>query len=358
MVDDYGDKTEAPTPRRRMEAREQGNIARSADLSAAIVIIAAMVMLNWYGDGLVKALRVLMAEMLGGRWVYSGTDSIGPMALAAIATVGRALAPLLIGLVIAAVLVNLVQVGIFFSPRRLQPRLDSLNPIKGISRLFGDGNGLVKLCLNLLKLSLVGTVAYSAVRGHMNLILTAQLLSFPQVLTLGGGIVYSVAIRIGMLLLILALLDYTYQRWRNEKRLRMTKQEVKDEMRRMEGDPRIKQRRRQIAAQRLTQRISRDVPTADVVVTDPRDVALAIRYDAQAMHAPRVVARGRGHIALMIRQAAVENGIPILERKPLANSLYKLVEVGQEIPEQFYSAVAEILAYVYEMKGTLRARPT
>jgi flagellar biosynthetic protein FlhB len=357
MSEDYGDKTEAPTPRRRTEAREQGNIARSPDLTAAAIIITAMLMLSWYGDGLVNALRALMAEMLAGDWVDSGTDTIAPTILSALTKVGRAIAPLLIGVMIAAVLINLVQVGLFFSPKRLQPRIEALNPFKGLGRLMGRGNGMVTLLMSLLKLGLVGLVAYSAVRGRMDMILKAQELAFVQIFLLAGSIVYAVAIRIGMLLLVLAIIDYAYQRWRNERQLKMTKQEVKDEMRRMEGDPRLKQRRRQIAMQRTMQRIKQDVPTADVVVTNPTEFAVAIKYDADAMHAPRVVAKGRDYVAQVIRQIAIENGVPILERKPLARALYKLVEVGQEIPEEFYSAVAEILAYVYELSGKLRRQP-
>lgn len=354
MPDDFGERTEAPTPRRRQEAREQGNIARSPDLTAAVLIITSMVMLDWYGPGLVRALRVLMSEMFARHWLWeSGVDGIGEMAIRAVGTVALAMAPLLIGLMLAAILVNLAQVGLFFSTSRVQPRIEALNPFKGLSRLFGRGNGLMALLMNLLKLALVGFVSYTAIRGRMQEILWMQEMSFVQIFALTGAIVYSIAIRLGVLLLVLALLDYSYQRWRNERQLRMTRQEVKDEMRRMEGDPQIKQRRRQIALQRVLQRVRKDVPTADVVVTNPTEIAVALKYTHESMHAPRVIAKGQGYVAQLIRQIAVENGVPILERKPLARALYKLVEVGQEIPEQFYAAVAEILAYVYELSGKL-----
>ena len=143
---------------------------------------------------------------------------------------------------------------------------------------------------------------------------------------------------------MLAIIDYAWQRWRREQQLKMTKQEVKEEMRRMEGDPLIKQRRRQIALQRIKQRIQQDVPKADVIVTNPTEFAVALKYDAATMHVPRVIAKGQGPMAKRIRELAIAHGVPILERKPLARALFKLVEVGQEIPEQFYSAVAEILA--------------
>ena len=159
-----------------------------------------------------------------------------------------------------------------------------------------------------------------------------------------------------MLLLVLAIIDYAYQRFKNERDLRMTKQQVKEEMKRMDGDPLIKQRRRQLARQMLEQKIKKDVPTADVIVTNPTHYAIALKYDADKMGAPRVVAKGKDFLALKIREIAIENGVPILERPPLARALYKTVEVGQEIPERFYSAVAEILAYVYELSGKIKSK--
>src|SRR5436190_1212043 len=269
MAEDLGDKTEAPTPRRRIEAREQGNIARSPDLVAAVLILSIMMMLNWYGPGLTSALRALMQNML-----------------------------------------------------------------------------------------MVGLVGYSAIHGRLAEIVSVQKLTFIQIFGLGSSIVFSIVMRIGVLLLVLAVIDYAWQRFRMERQLRMTKQEVKEEMRRMEGDPKIKQRRRQIAVQMLVQRFKKDVPTADVVVTNPTEFAVALKYDQSSMHAPKVVAKGQGYLAMKIREIAVAHGVPILERKPLARALYKLVDVGHEIPEQFYSAVAEILAYVYELSGKLRQKKT
>lgn len=173
---------------------------------------------------------------------------------------------------------------------------------------------------------------------------------------LGASIVYSVGMRVALLLLVLAILDYGYQKFRNEQELKMTKQEIKEEMRRMEGDPKVKQRRRQVAMQLISKRLKRDVPTADVVVTNPTELAIALKYDGAEMRAPKVVAKGQGHMARRIREIAIEHGVPIVERRPLARAMYRMVEVGQEIPEEFYSAVAEILAYVYELTGKLKAR--
>jgi flagellar biosynthetic protein FlhB len=357
MADDNGDKTEAPTPRRRQEAREQGNIARSADLTAAVLLITIIFLLDWYGPGLVNALKTIMVEMLGGEGIRNPeADRALPPFLLALETAARALAPLLIGAMFVAVLVNLAQVGLFFSFKRVQPQLSALNPLKGLSKIFSGRDGLVHMLMNFAKMVLIAMVAYSAIHGRLPLILSAQQLTFLQIFGLGTTIVYSIGLRIGMVLLVLAIIDYFYNRWRTEQQLKMSKQDIKEEMRRMEGDPQIKSRRRQIAMQRVMQGIRKNVPTADVIVTNPTEFAVALKYDADTMHAPRVVAKGTDYLAAQIRQLAIEHGIPILERPPLARALYRLVDIGQEIPEQFYSAVAEILAYVYELSGKVKQR--
>jgi flagellar biosynthetic protein FlhB len=358
MADDgQGDKTEAPTPRRRQEAREQGNIPRSPDIVAAVLLVSMMVLLGWYGPGVIHSLKDLMVEMLSESSLDGGIAALHSDAGAALRAVGRSLAPLFAGACLVAILTNLAQVGLYFNVSRLQPNLAALNPLRGLGRVFGGGNGnLIKLLMNLAKMLLVSFVAYSAVHGKIGMIVSAQRLTALQAFHLGGSVVYAILIRVGLLLFVLAIVDYIYQRYRIEQSLKMSKQEIKDEMRRMDGDPKIKQRRRQIALQRVIQRIKKDVPTADVVVTNPTHFAVALQYDSKTMHAPRVIAKGQDLIAMRIREIAVASGVPILERKPLARALYKMCNVGQEIPEEFYSTVAEILAYVYELSGKLKEK--
>jgi flagellar biosynthetic protein FlhB len=355
MADDFGDKTEAPTPKRRQEAREQGQIARSPDLTAAALLLAVIVMLDWYGPGLIGALKTLMTQMLGPESLQdTSREGAANWFVIALRLVAGALAPLMIGLVLVAIVINLVQVGFFLNFKRLQPQITALNPFKGLKKIFSGRDGLMQLVMSLLKLTFVACVAYSAVHGKLDLILSTQNKEFIGIFALGAQIVYSVGLRIGAVLLILAILDYAWQRFRNEQKLKMSKQEIKEEMRRMEGDPQVKSRRRQIALARITQGIRQNVPTADVIVTNPTEFAVALKYDSDTMHAPKVVAKGTDFLAHTIRMIAIEHGIPVLERPPLARALYRLVEVGQEIPEQFYSAVAEILAYVYELSGKLK----
>ena len=358
MAEDNGDKTEAPTPRRRQQAAEEGNVARSQDLVAAALVVGAMLLLNAYGAGVVQALRTLLARdaRQPSRMSDFSDDGAAHGLLRAVALAGRALAPLFVGLLLIAAVGNFLQVGLPLQPgqapaqlrrpepvRRPRPALHRPQPRPG-----GDEPAEVPAHR---RRRLLRRPRPALARSSRRRAWTSY-----QIFGLGASVVYAIALRIGLALLVLAILDYAYQRYRIEQDLKMTKQEVKDEMRNMDGDPKLKQRRRQIAMQIASGKLKKDVPTADVVVTNPTEFAVALKYDADAMHAPRVIAKGQGLIAARIREIAIEAGVPILERKPLARALYKLVEVGQEIPEQFYSAVAEILAYVYELSGKRRER--
>jgi flagellar biosynthesis protein FlhB len=357
MAEDFGDKTEAPTPKRRQEAREEGNIARSPDLTAAAVLLGALVLLQWQGQELGTALREVAERLLSAESLRDSNPwAVGDLILSAAAVTARAMAPLVLGVAIVAICANILQVGFFLNTTRLRPNFKSLNPVNGLKRIFGGGNGWMGFVMSLAKVLLVGTVGYSAVHGRMGEIVGMQTLSILAIFQSAGDLLYSIALRMAMLLLVLAILDYAWQRFQHERKLRMTKQQVKEELKRMEGDPLIRARRRQIAQQRAAQRIRAVVPTADVVVTNPTEYAVALKYQEGEMTAPKVIAKGRGFVAQNIRQIAIENGVPILERPPLARALWRTVEVGQEIPETFYAAVAEILAYVYELTGRVSRR--
>lgn len=355
MADDNGDKTEAPTPRRRQEAREQGQVAKSNDLVSACSLLLAVILLGWFGPALKDSFQTVVLESMSAQNLGDmHAGNVGTTTLRLVLVASLAATPILIGMMVAAVLGNVLQVGLMISPERLTPKIESLNPMKGFSKIFGGWPTFAQLGMNLLKLAIVSMVGYSAVHGKIGLIVGAQQLEYKQIFSLASGVVYAIALRVAVVLVVLAIIDYAWRKFKHERDLRMTKQEVKEEMKRMDGDPMIKQRRRQIAMKMARDRQKAAVPKADVVVTNPTEFAVALKYDPEKGNAPRVVAKGKGLIAAEIRRIAIENGVPILERPPLARALFRLCEVGQEIPEEFFTTVAEILAYVYELTGKLR----
>ena len=351
MAEDRENRTEPATPHRRQEARESGQVARSADLTTAALLIVGLLALSLTAQSMTQLLASLMQWLLGSGGL--SLDARGMLENDFRITaprVARIIAPILLSVAAAAVLVLGLQVGFHVTAKPLMPSLAKLNPLQGLGRLFAGRNAM-HLGMNLAKLLLIGVVAWTYVRTQMPVILGLGTLDFPANFATASQIVFSLAWRLAWSLLILALVDWLYQKWTFERDLRMTKQEIKEEAKRMEGDQDIKGRRRQLARKMIIQRIHRDVPKADVVITNPTELAIALKYDSDDMAAPKVVAKGAGFLAQRIRQIAVANGVPILERKPLAQALYKTVEVGQEVPPQFYQAIAEILAYVYELSG-------
>jgi len=351
-----GDKTEAPTPRRRQEARDAGQIARSPDLASAALLIGILFLLKGFGTALMSSMKLVLADLLAGDSL-SNFDPQAAMTqlMRAMAAVGVAMMPFFFGIILIGVVVNMSQVGLVINFKRITPNLAALNPIKGLSHLFAGARVFVRLGMSFIKVIFVALTAYSAVHGRMAQIMAVQQLTFIQIFGLGASIIYAIALRIGILLFVLALFDYAYQRYQIEQDLKMSKQDVKEEMKSMDGDPKIKARRRQLAVQRHLKRLKKEVPKASVVVTNPTHFAVALEYDAAKMRAPRVVAKGQDLIAKRIREIAIEHNIPLVERAPLARALYKMCDVGDEIPEEFYAAVAEILAYVYQVAKQMKA---
>jgi flagellar biosynthetic protein FlhB len=351
MPGDAGEKTEAPTPRRREEARENGQIAQSPDLQAAVVLLGAMIAIDVLGGRMLKDLLEGIGYFLGrSEPIPLTAGQVQGLGIAALRLVAKVSLPVMVVAMLLGIVVGLAQVGWLFTVKPLQPRLDKLNPIAGAGRLF-SARGLVRLAMSVAKMLIVGAVAYATIKSRLSQIVLAMNLDHWTLLGHAAGLVFTLAIRMGLVLLILAILDYVWQRYKHEQDLKMTKEEVKEELRRMEGDPVVKQRQRRVQQQLAIQRMRHEVPKADVVVTNPTELAVALKYDAESMAAPKVVAKGEGYMAVQIRKIAIEHGVPIIERRPLAQALYKAVVVGQEIPPQFYKAVAEILAYVYELTG-------
>ncbi len=352
MAETGFEKTEAPTPRRRQEARQQGNVTRSVDLNAACILLASVLLLYVFGLRVLSGMRATLAASLSGTGWGNPTRPDGVFALQAHA--GRimleALLPLALGLTAVTLLVAVSQVGLIFTLKPLEPSWSKLSPLKGLQRLF-DARAGMRLVMSLGKIALVAAVAVAVIYQDLPRIITLVELESLPMFSLACQLVFELALKLAAVLLVLALLDYVFQRWKHEQDLRMTKQEVKEELKQMDGDPMMKQRRMRVARQLILQRLGQDVPKADVVVTNPTHFAVALRYDSATMKAPKVIAKGADFMAMRIRQIAVASGVPILERKELARALYKTVEIGQEVPPQFYTVVAEILAYVYRING-------
>ena len=351
-----GDRTEAATPRRRSEARDRGQVARSADLTSALVLLAALWMLQSWGPDLMDRLLALQARWLGDL-AHPRMDSQTAIRLFADGAAAFALAsaPLVLGLMGVGLAVNLFQVGALFTWVPLSPEWGRVDPIAGFGRLFSSA-AVMRLVMGVLKLAAIGWVAWHTLDEHLPIL--GGMLGRPVAATfaLTGGVMVILGVRIALVLLLLGILDYAYQRWDFERGLRMSKQEIKEELKRMEGDPQMKARRLQMARQLARQRMMKQVPKADVVITNPTEIAVAIRYDVTTMEAPVVVAKGARLLAQRIREIAVENGVLIVERKPLARALYANVEVGQYVPKEHFDAIVEVLQFVYQLDRTRGAR--
>jgi flagellar biosynthetic protein FlhB len=345
-ADDAAERTEPPTQRRLAEARKQGQIPRSADLTAAVALLAGMFLLNVLGPGMMRGMLAMTREL--GDASDPHADALMIWLARSAYTAAALLLPFLSLLLLASLVVNLAQTGLLLTWKRLAPRLDALNPINGLRRLWST-EALQRLGLGVLKMAFVGAAAWWLLSAEAVALVSAAMLDTSAIVQLGGQLVFALGLRLGLLLVALALLDYLMQRWRVQRNLRMTRQEVRDELKSMDGDPLMRQRRRQLQAKLAMQRIRIDVPKADVLIVNPTEFAVALRYDEATMTAPRVVAKGKAHLAVHIRVVAERHGVPIVQRPPLARALYAAVDVGQQVPPQFYRAVAEVLAYVYQL---------
>lgn len=346
-----GDKTEAPSERKLQQAAEQGQLAKSQDLAAAIDLITAAIVVVPLGVFSLDACGTLLQHGLS---VGAGPDALSDASTTFMireAAIKAALAtlPLIGALFAAGVISHLVQTKGHTTGAPLTPDFNRLNPVNGLQRLFGF-KGLIKSLMSVAKLSIVSFVAWKLILRDANKLAELPSLDALSGLLMIGKLAMHLAIWILLLLLVLGLADYGYQKWQHIRDNRMTKQEVKEEHKSMEGDPHMKSKRMKLARQIAMHRAKQAVPKADVVVTNPTHFSVALQYDSTTMRAPRVVAKGVDHLAMMIRQIAKEHSVPVLERPPLARALYYAVEVGQDVPPEQYQAVAEVLAYVYRTR--------
>ncbi len=352
MAEDLGERTEDATPRKLREAREEGRIAKSADATSAIILLGATVILGAGLQPMLVSLAAVVERALEGSALVSdgSTESLNDSMYPSLTQSGLAVLPLLIAAFAVSILAVLWQTGFIVTTKSLMPKLERLNIAQGFGRLFSVRT-LIKTGFDIIKLTLVATMVWFAAID-----LLPQITALPELEALAcaqaiGAMTYSLAIRLAVALLILGALDYTVQWWKHNQEQRMTKQQVKEEFKESDGDPDVKRRRMQIARQMAMQRLNSSVPRADVIVTNPEHLSVAIQYDAMTMAAPRIVAMGADQVAFRIRQIALKHSIPIMERKPLARALFAACKVGQEVPAEHYKALAEVLAFVYRLKN-------
>ena len=352
---DFQEKTEKATPKRRSEARQKGQVARSREVSSVAVLGVALILFYFAGAWLIDQLGREVSTSIGGIATRARQDAdMASWALQAGWGYLRLILPIMGAVALAAILVNLLQVGFLFSAEPVMPKLSRIDPLKGAQRLLSR-QSLAELLKSLGKIAVVGWVAYLTLKGEMKNLPPLVDMSCGQISVYLGNTMVKVMVRGFWVMLVLALLDYGYQKWEYEKNLMMSKQELKEEYRQTEGDPLIRGRIRSLQRAMARRRMMAEVPKADVVITNPEHVAVALRYDAKAMAAPTVVAKGANLLAQRIKAVAMEHRVPLVEDKPLAQNLYRLVDVGKEIPAALYRAVAAILAHVYRLRGRMSA---
>lgn len=342
------EKTEKPTPRRRRKAREEGQVATSNELNMAVTFLVAVFVMRFIFQRLIMFLEngsILFFSLeendflnnLSGRIYQSFKDTIFLLVL------------LFLSLIISAIFAGAMQTKFLLSFKPLKMDLKRINPIEGFKRFFSM-RSLFELLKSILKMVIVGFVAYSVIRSNWILFRFYSDMETVDSLKLIFNLTYEVMLKCAIALFILAIVDYFYQRWEFEKSIRMTKQEIKEEYREIEGSPEVRRRQREIMARLARGRMLQQVPEADVVITNPSHIAVAIEYKSEEMEAPVVLAKGADEIAQKIIQIAKENNIPVVRNPQVARELYKTTDIGEQIPPNMYRAVAEILAYVYSLR--------
>lgn len=350
MADDMGEKTEEPTQKKLDDARKKGNTPKSQDLTAAIIMAGVTLMLILLAPFVARSLLQVTYLNLHPQTVTEDLTISGllPALFSTAAHLAIATAPAFLIMTFIGTVANVVQVGLNLTGEPLKPDLKKISPIKGVKKLFSM-KSIVKACLDIGKFLAITTVVVLYIDSRFSDLAAIALLPTKDAIALAGRMIVELAILVVLALIVLGVLDFTYQKFQHTKDNRMTKQEVKDERKSTDGDAEMKGRRMRMAREMAAQRLGADVPTADVVVTNPTHYSIALRYDPKSMAAPTVVAKGADFIALRIRQIANQHDIPIVERPPLARALYAQCDPGQQVPIQHFEAVAEILAYVYRL---------
>ncbi|MGF2615664.1 flagellar biosynthesis protein FlhB [Rossellomorea vietnamensis] len=348
-----GEKTEKATPKKRQDSRKKGQTAKSQDVNTAVILLAVFLFLtfsaSYIGNIVFDLFRISFQDYM---MMDLTQDSFMLIVMEVLQQVAILLGPIMLVALLAGIFSNYVQVGVMFTGEPLQPKLEKIDPIKGAKRIFSL-RAIVELLKSILKIGFVGAITFVILWWNIEEVLLLSFKSTHDSLATMASLTVQMGIAASLALLFLSVFDYLYQKYDFEKNIKMSKQDIKDEHKNTEGDPliksKIKQRQREMAMRRMMQ----EVPEADVVITNPTHFAIALKYDESKSDAPYVVAKGVDYLAQKIKFIASENDVIMVENRPLARSLYDSAEIGDAIPEEFFKAVAEILAYVYRMKNQL-----
>ena len=343
-----GEKTEEPTAKKRSDARNKGQVARSQELNTAFVLMAGFLALRVLWEYVYVNISEYTIYLYTHLSQSTSTESIGELFIGIMLLLAKTVMPIMLAILIVGLGINLYQVGIVLSTERLEPKLSNLNPINGFGRIFSK-RSLVELVKSILKIIIIGYFLYLYLKDQIPFLPQFIFFDLPHSLATAADIIFDMAFQVIGVIMLMAAADYKYQQWQTTQDLKMSKQEVKDEYKQMEGDPQIKGKIKQKQRQMAMQRMMKEVPKADVIITNPTHLAIALQYK-KGMVAPLVVAKGQDLVADRIKQIAREHHVIIVENKPVARALYSAVEVGGTVPAELYQAVAEILAYVYRIK--------
>ena len=349
------EKTEAPSEKRREDSRKEGQVAFSRETTSVAILVGIALVFYLMASYNLKHSEAYLAHA----FTHLATqDFTIPFIVSILHSIVDAVAPIFLPFalmaMVAAIFSSVFQVGFRPTLKPLQPKLSKISPLSGTKRLFST-QGLAELAKSLFKLTVLGYIGYLTFQTELTEMTALSVIPVESIVQYNFMVSAKVVGKIILALVVLAVLDYLYQRWHHEQKLKMTKQEVKDELKQTEGDPHLKNRIRQVQREMSRARMMQEVPKADAVITNPTHVSVAILYDRETMVAPQVIAKGADFLAWRIRTVAKENNIPVLERPPLARELYRDVEIGETIPDRFYKAIAEILAYVYRLKKNRRS---
>ncbi len=351
MPDDDREKTEQASPKKREDARKKGQVPTSRDVSSAMMILVVVLVFKGLGASFFTNIKSIMAQTFSSLSMAPMTESaFTDLMRQGMTSVFFIVGPIIGLMTLFGGLSVVVQHGILWTADPILPQFSRIDPLAGFKRIFSV-TALANLTKTILKFLIIGFVAYKVFDEELPTVITMTQLSLPEIVNMTGEVLGGLVLKLGFVVAVIGAADYGFQRWEHERKLKMSKQEVKDEMKQAEGTPLVKSRIRSLQREMAKKRMMADVPTADVIVTNPTHLAVALRYKATDMGAPTVVAKGAGYVAEKIKAIAAEHGVPLVENKPVARSLFKTVEIGQEIPSGIYRAVAEILAYVYKLKG-------